>query len=75
LAFAAVVPIEVKSGDGRALKSMHLFLQMHAQSPLGIRFSSQNYSRRDQIVSKPLYDIVCLAHEDQRESLWAICDG
>jgi len=69
-----IIPIEVKSGDGRALKSMHLFLQMHAQSPFGIRFSSQNYSQLDHIVSKPLYDIICLAHEDQRESLRAICD-
>ena len=63
-----IIPIEVKSGDGRSLKSMHLFLQTHSSS-YGIRFSTQNYSIFDSIHSKPLYDVVSLAHEDQKESL------
>lgn len=64
-----ILPLEVKSGDGRTLKSMHLFLQTHTASPYGIRFSTHNYSSYDKILSKPLYDVVCLAHEDQKESL------
>jgi len=64
-----IFPLEVKSGDGRTLKSMHLFLQLHPSSPYGIRFSTQNYSNYDKVVSKPLYDVVCLAHGDQKESL------
>ncbi|HCJ84744.1 MAG TPA: ATP-binding protein [Parachlamydiales bacterium] len=66
----AIIPLEVKSGDGRTLKSLHLFLQTHCTSPYGIRFSVQNYSRLDHIFSRPLYDIVSLAHEDQKESLF-----
>jgi len=69
-----VLPIEVKSGDGRTLKSMHLFLQTHPQTPYGLRFSSQNYSRFDHVLSKPLFDIFSLAHEDQKESLLSLLD-
>ena len=64
-----ILPLEVKSGDGRTLKSMHLFLQTHHDSPYGIRFSTHNYSNYDKIISKPLYDIISLAHEDQKTSL------
>ena len=67
-----VVPIEVKSGDGRTLKSLHLFLQTHASSPYGIRFSSRNSSQFQSIFSRPLYYAVSLAHEDQKESLHSI---
>jgi predicted AAA+ superfamily ATPase len=70
-----VLPIEVKSGDGRTLKSMHLFLQTHKDSPYGIRFSTHNYSSYDKIISKPLYDVICLAHEDQKESLRVLCQS
>lgn len=64
-----IFPLEVKSGDGRTLKSMHMFLQTHSTSPYGIRFSTHNYSFYEKIVSRPLYDVVSLAHEDQKESL------
>ncbi len=63
-----VIPIEVKSGDGRTLKSMHLFLDTHSNSPYGVKFSSQNYSEFGNIFSKPLYDVVFFAHLEQRES-------
>lgn len=67
-----VLPVEVKSGDGRTLKSLHLFLQTHPLSPYGLRFSSQNYSRFDPIISRPLYDVFSLAHEDQKESILSL---
>jgi predicted AAA+ superfamily ATPase len=51
------IPIEVKSGSGTTLKSMHYFLQAHTHSSFGIRFSTQNYSVHDKIYSYPLYAI------------------
>ncbi len=39
-----VIPVEVKSGKGSTLKSLHYFLQTHQQSPYGIKFSVQDYS-------------------------------
>ncbi len=50
-----IIPIEVKGGLGSTLKSMHLFLESHPESPYGIRFSAQNYSIHEQIHSYPLY--------------------
>jgi predicted AAA+ superfamily ATPase len=50
-----IIPIEVKSGAGSTLKSMHMFLEKHPKSPYGIRFSTQNYSTYEKIYSYPLY--------------------
>lgn len=52
-----IIPIEVKSGMGSTLKSMHMFLESHQKSPYGIRFSTHNYSTHGKIVSWPLYAI------------------
>jgi predicted AAA+ superfamily ATPase len=52
-----IVPIEVKSGHGSTLKSMHMFLQTHQKSNYGIRFSAQNYSTFEAVHSYPLYDV------------------
>jgi len=52
-----IIPLEVKSGAGTTLKSMHLFLESHPKSPYGIRFSIQNYSKFQKIYSYPLYAI------------------
>ena len=51
----AVVPIEVKAGMGRTLKSLQFFLATHAKSPYGIRCSAQNYSVYQNVHSYPLY--------------------
>jgi uncharacterized protein len=65
-----IVPIEVKSGVGTTLRSMHQFLTEHEASPFGIRFWSQNYlSKRDKLDSRPLYAVATLAHEDQKEAI------
>ena len=66
-----VIPIEVKSGDGRTLKSMHRFLESHS-SLYGVRFCSQNYSNYNQIDSRPLYAAVSLAHEEQKKSIQSL---
>lgn len=52
-----IIPIEVKAGSGKTLKSLHMFLETHAKSPFGIRFSTQNYSLYENIRSYPLYAI------------------
>ena len=58
-----IIPIEVKSGKGTTLKSMHSFLASH-MSPYGIRFSTHNYSVYEKIHSYPLYATFKL--KDQR---------
>lgn len=52
-----VVPVEVKGGSGRTLKSMQMFLDTHPASSYGIRFSSHNYSIFERVHSYPLYAI------------------
>lgn len=64
-----IIPIEVKSGDGRTLKSLNLFLESHPKTPYGIRFSAQNYSLFGKVDSRPLYAVCSLAHEDQKDAL------
>ncbi len=64
-----VVPIEVKPGKPTTLKSLHIFLTSHTESPFGVRFSTQNYSLFNQIHSYPLYAIAQIAakeHEVRR---------
>lgn len=58
-----VIPIEVKSGAGTTLKSMHAFLESRPKSPYGIRFSTQNYSEFEKIYSYPLYAIFSALHK------------
>lgn len=53
-----IIPVEVKAGKGSTLKSMHLFLNENPQTPFGIRFSTQNYSVHEKIVSYPLYAVM-----------------
>jgi len=59
-----VIPIEVKSGEGRTLKSMQTFLESHSKSAYGIRFSTQNYSEYNKVRSYPLYAVFQLATWD-----------
>ncbi|MCX7122059.1 MAG: AAA family ATPase [Gammaproteobacteria bacterium] len=55
---AAIIPIEVKGGKGSTLKSMHSYLQTHPDAPYGIRFSTQNFSAHEKIISYPLYAVM-----------------
>jgi predicted AAA+ superfamily ATPase len=63
-----VIPVEVKSGATGALRSIHLFLEEHAHTPFGIRFSSGNYSIYEKIRSYPLYAAV-IAAESERSAM------
>lgn len=50
-----VVPIEVKAGTSKRIKSMQIFLDSHPASTYGLRFSSDNYREYKGIKSYPLY--------------------
>jgi predicted AAA+ superfamily ATPase len=60
-----ILPVEVKSGEGRSLKSLRLFLETHPKSPYGIRFSIHNYSNFNNIHSYPLYAVAAVFAEDK----------
>jgi predicted AAA+ superfamily ATPase len=64
-----IYPIEVKSGKGSTLRSMHRFLKKREKSDVGIRFWSENYLMWDEIDSRPLYAVATLAHEDQIKAM------
>jgi len=66
-----IIPIEVKSGAGSTLKSMHSFLQTHLDSPYGLRFSTQNYSVYENIYSYPLYAVGNVLIKD-KEAIMAV---
>jgi predicted AAA+ superfamily ATPase len=67
-----ILPIEVKSGHGSTLRSLHLFLDTHPRSTSAIRFSSLNYSVFNKLDSRPLYAAASLAHPLQKEALWTV---
>lgn len=69
---AAVVPVEVKSGLGRTLKSLTIFLESHLKSPYGIRFSAQNYSIHNAIHSYPLYAVAKIISDKNQDIKQAI---
>lgn len=52
-----IVPIEVKAGSIKQMKSMFMFLESHKDSPYGIRFSTDYYCKHQKIHSYPLYAI------------------
>lgn len=50
-----IIPIEVKSGKGSTLRSLHSFLSSHPKSPYGIKISLCERSKFENIWSIPLY--------------------
>jgi len=60
-----IIPIEVKSGHGSTLRSLHMFLETHAQSLYGVRFSAQNYSVHERVHSYPLYAVAQVALQNK----------
>ena len=62
-----ILPIEVKSGKGKTLRSMQFFLETHKSSPYGVRFSTNNYSIHENIHSYPLYAIAKLIADQDSE--------
>jgi len=52
-----LIPIEVKSGSKGSLKSMQMYLEMHPDSPFGLKVFEGKFSKQDNIVEIPLYAI------------------
>ena len=53
-----IVPIEVKSGTSKRIKSTYIFLESHPAAHYGIRFSALNYGVDKAIANYPLYAVV-----------------
>jgi predicted AAA+ superfamily ATPase len=51
-----IVPVEIKSGKSGSMQSLRLFMQ-EKTSALGVRFSLENHSKYENILSLPLYAI------------------
>ena len=66
------LPIEVKSGHGSTLRSLHQFLKDHPKSPKALRFWAQNYTTHEKIDSRPLYSVATLAHSDQAQAFTSL---
>lgn len=67
-----VIPIEVKSGHGTTLRSLHMFLETHERASYGIRFSTQNFSIHNHIYSYPLYAVAAIALHNKEMALKAL---
>ena len=68
----SIIPIEVKSGVGSTLRSMHNFLESHVASLYGIRFSAHNYSEYQKVKSLPLYaisSIMSIKNQDLKNAI------
>lgn len=52
-----VIPIEVKAGSSKRIKSMQIFLESHPNSIESIRFSTDNYSSYQHLNSYPIYAV------------------
>jgi uncharacterized protein len=62
-----IVPIEVKAGDGKQIKSMFMFLESHPNSSYGIKFSTENFSRYQNVNIYPLYAVAKLLAEASKD--------
>jgi len=52
-----IVPVEVKSGEKGSMKSLHLFLETHANSSIGLKISEDVFCKNGWIEEIPLYGI------------------
>ena len=66
-----VLPIEVKSGYGSTLKSLHLFLKSHPDCKSSVRFSVRNYHSDASMLSLPLYAVASLVAD--KKPLLELC--
>ena len=53
----AIIPVEVKSAKDGRMKSLHLYLGSHPNSPYGLKISENLFSRHANIHEIPLYAI------------------
>lgn len=53
----SIVPVEVKAGANKRIKSTYLFLESHTTAAYGLRFSAFNYGIDKAIHNYPLYAV------------------
>lgn len=52
-----IIPVEVKSAKKGSMKSLHLFLESHPNSTLGLKILSGSFAKHNMLVEIPLYAI------------------
>lgn len=52
-----IIPIEVKSGKGGHLKSLHYYLNTHPDIPFGVKISQANWQKQERVQEIPFYGI------------------
>lgn len=52
-----IIPVEVKSGKNGRLRSLHLYLESHPQSPYALKIAEHLFSQQGRIREIPLYAI------------------
>lgn len=55
----AIVPIEVKSGSRTVSKCFQNYMQK-CDAPYGIRISEKNFGFENNVLSIPLYAVLCI---------------
>jgi predicted AAA+ superfamily ATPase len=66
----SVIPLEVKSGHGKHLKSLKLFLEQRPKSPYGLRLSLDVYSKKEGLHSYPLYAVASVVSDDRLKAIF-----
>ncbi len=67
-----VIPIEVKAGPSKRIKSMQIYLDTHPHSPYGIRFWASQKEISQKIISYPLYAVIKPLCDNNKHMLQAI---
>ncbi|MGD9152606.1 MAG: DUF4143 domain-containing protein [Gammaproteobacteria bacterium] len=52
-----IIPVEVKAGPSGSLKSMHIFLESHKNSPYGLKIGENLFTKNNDLQEIPLYGI------------------
>lgn len=58
----AIIPVEIKSGTQGGMKSLHLFLETHPNTPYGLKISEGYFARQPVLAEIPLYGIESWLH-------------
>ncbi len=52
-----IIPVEVKSSKAGRMRSLHLYLESHPETPYGLKISENSFSQHKNIREIPLYGI------------------
>ncbi len=59
----AIIPVEVKSAKEGRMRSLHLYLESHPNSPYGLKIAEHLFSQHGSIREIPLYGIEAWVHD------------